>query len=187
MAFFMRTYSCDNGGEAEPHEFEVMLKSGEHPKFCPVCGAEVDAESLPLPSKIAIGGSAIARATDQTYRLLESSTAARAAELGAPALKVTDLKDNLREGDVAAKLPVSPEFRNFEEERRQLGLPPMTRWGGGFASPGARVGAPIPAGAPGQAYAGPGHIALAAAQPHHEERVREIVANPMYQPYVRGR
>jgi len=187
MAFFMRSYSCDGGGEAEPHEFEVMLKSGEHPKFCPVCGCEVDAEALPLPAKIAIGGSAIARATDQTYRLLESSTAARAAELGAPALKVTDLKDNLREGDVAAKPPPNNIVTNFAREAKErFGINYMG-FGGGFASPGARVGSPIPAGAPGQAYAGPGHIALAAAQPHHEERVREIVANPTHRPYVSGR
>lgn len=177
-----RTYSCDNGGEGEPHEFEVMLASGEHPKFCPQCGCEVDAEALPLPAKVAIGGSAIARATDQTYRLVENSSAARAAELNAPHLKITDMHDNLRHGDVAAKTPDNAVTRFARETKQTLGINYM-QWGGGMG--GARVGPPITT-APGQSYAGPGHIAMHALQPAHEDRVREIVSHPTHKPYVGG-
>jgi hypothetical protein len=169
MAYVFRTYSCDGGGEGEPHRFEVMLASGDHPKFCPQCGCEVDASALPVPAKIAVGGSAIARSTDQTYRLLETSSAARAAELDAPHLKITDMNDTLRHGDVAAKAPQNAVTRFAAEAKAGLGINYL-QWGGGMG--GARVGPPIPAGA-GQAYSGPGHVALQALQPGHEARVQQ--------------
>jgi hypothetical protein len=192
MAYVFRTYSCDGGGEGSPHQFEVMLASGEHPRFCPQCGCEVDPEALPIPSKIAVGGSAIARATDMTYSLVESSSAARAAELGQPGLKVTDMNDNLRHGDVAAKrLPVSAEFASFERERQNLGLPSMVGWGGGLAASGdirggGRVAPPIQGDSPTQKFAGPGHIALHALQPEHDARVQQVVASPTHKPYRGG-
>ena len=147
MSYTIRTYECDSGGEAEPHRFEVMLASGENPKFCPACGCEVDQASLPVPAKVSIGGSAIARSTDQTYRLIEDSTRTRAEALADQSgmegearrdfiskFAVTDMHDRQREGDVAGKtLPRSAEFLHFENERRGLGLPDMTGFGGGFA------------------------------------------------------
>jgi hypothetical protein len=175
----IRTYQCNGGGEGEPHRFEVMLAPGKHPRFCLECGAEVDPASLPVPARIAIGGSAIARATDETYRLLEQSTAARAAELHAPSLKVTDLKDNLREGDVAAKVAPNAVTTFAAEAKERFGIDYM-QWGGGL---GGRVAPAMPAGVSGQRYAGPGHVAMAALQPEHEGRVREVVARPTHRPY----
>lgn len=179
MAYTIRTYECDGGGEGEPHRFDVLLATGEHPKFCPQCGNEVDADALPVPAKIAIGGSAIARATDQTYKLVEDSSAARAAELNAPYLKVTDMNDNLRHGDVAAKAPINKVTQFAQEAKNNLGVNYLA-WGGGMG--GARVGPPISTG-PGQTYAGPGHVAMAAFQQDHEARVRDIVANPTHRPF----
>lgn len=178
MSFVIRTYRCDNGGEGDPHEFEIMLASGEQPKFCPQCGCEVG-DIAPIPAKISIGGSPIARATDMTYRALERSSAARAAELDAPELKITNLSDNLREGDVAAKMPVNTVSQFSEEVKTKYGIDYMN-WGGGMA--GGRV-APNISG-PSGGYVGPGHIALHAAQPGHAERVREIVEHPSAKPYV---
>jgi hypothetical protein len=132
---------------------------------------------------LSIGGSAISRATDHTYRLLETSTAERAAALNAPSLKVTDLKDNLREGDVAAKAPDNVVTRFARETKAQYGINYLS-WGGGMG--GARVAPTIPGGAPGQSYAGPGHIALAALQPEHEARVQDVVTHPTHKPYVGG-
>lgn len=153
------------------------------PRFCVKCGAEFDADTEAVPGTHAIGGSAMAVATDLTYRQLEQTSAARAAEFDAPSLKVTDLNDNLREGDVAAKrLPVSPQFTQFERDRASSGLPPFTAWGGGFATPGVRVAPVIPSASPGAAFAGPGHIAIAAAQPEHEHRVIEAKAATSYKP-----
>jgi len=137
---------------------------------------------------VSIGGSAIARSTDQVYRQLEESSAARAAELNAPSLKITNLRDDVRVGDIAAKaLPVSAEFAHFTREREALGLPAMQGWGGGFAAAagGGRMAPRIPGPSPQQSFAGPGHIAMAGIQPAHEQRVQDIVAHPSHQPYVR--
>ena len=196
MAWVFRTYSCDGGGEGEPHQFEVMLASGEHPKFCPQCGCEVDAEALPVPSKIAIGGTANGTAPDLTYRLVEESSEARAKMLADESglqgaartdfiskFKVTDLNDGLRHGDVAAKAPSNAVTRFAQETKDNLGVNYLA-WGGGMG--GARVGPPIASGTPGQSFAGPGHVALAALQPEHENRVRDMVSHPTHKPHNGG-
>src|ERR1700675_2269650 len=98
--YVFRTYACEECSK----QFEIMQDRDDGaPRFCVHCGAEFDAEAEPIPGTHRIGGSAIARSTDSTYRQFEESSAARAAELDAPALKITNLGDNLREGDVAAK------------------------------------------------------------------------------------
>jgi hypothetical protein len=185
MAWVVRTYVC--GDEECGKQFEMFQDRDEGPpKFCPECGAEVDPEAAPIPSRIAIGGSAIARSTDSTYRQLEESSAARAAELDAPSLKITNLKDNLREGDVAAKAPPDNIISRFDREAEMNGRRPYTGWGGGYASPGARVAPVISTGTPGAAYVGPGHMALAAAQPEHDQRVTQIISRPTHQPFAAG-
>jgi hypothetical protein len=73
------------------------------PDFCQSCGSYVGTDPDFVPSKLNIGGSALARATDQAYRDLEASPAG-----------ITDLKDNLREGDVAAK-PVQPSQEYLQQ------------------------------------------------------------------------
>ncbi len=84
------------------------------PDYCPLCKAFVGdtAEKQPV-FKISIG-TAKGKVPDQVYRNLEDSSAARAQEaadlVGAnvaemSAIKVTNLKDNSREGDVAAVTP----------------------------------------------------------------------------------
>jgi hypothetical protein len=179
MGWVVRTYGCQECS----HQREVMQDSEEGPpwKFCEACGAQVGDE--PIPSRIAIGGSPIARSADLTYRQLEESSAARAAELDSPALKITDLKDNLREGDVAAvqKPPGTRETQNyvtwFDDQMKQDSQYKrgITGWGGGFAGP---VGSSIrPNGEP-----GPGNVAMAAAQPEHARRVHETMASTPYKP-----
>jgi hypothetical protein len=178
----VRTYRCLDC----EHDIERFQDSADGPpKFCENCGAEFEGDAEPVPGTHAIGGSAIARSTDLTYRQLEDSSAARAAELGAPALKITNLNDNLREGDVAAKAPDNVISR-FDREAVAQGRQPITGWGGGYATPGVRVGSLIPAGHPGAGFAGPGHIALAAAQPEHAARVQQVIASTPYRPYVKG-
>lgn len=180
--YVVRTYGCEECSA----QFEMFQTSDEGPpKFCPQCGAEFDPDADPIPSRIAIGGSAIAKSTDLTYRQLEDSSAARAAELGAPSLKITDLRDNLREGDVAAKGPPDNVITRFDREAVAQGRKPMTAWGGGFATPGARVAAPIQ-GAGGN-FVGPGHIALQGAQETHLQRVQDVMRSTPYAPYVKGR
>jgi hypothetical protein len=181
MAWIVRTYRCPECS----HQWEKLQSSDDgSPKFCEECGADFrDAELEPVPSRIALGGSAIARSTDGMYRDLEETSAARAYALDAPHLKITDLKDNLRHGDVAAKMPSNTVTRFVEETKDNLGINYM-QWGGGMA--GARVAPTMPTGTPGQAFAGPGHMALAAIQPDHEQKVAESAANPQGR-FVQGR
>lgn len=97
MGLIFRTYGCADCGA----EVEILQTAEEGPPAeCPACGGAPRPE--PIPTGMRIGGSAVARSVDQTYRALEESSAARAEEAGEPALKITDLRDNLREGDVAA-------------------------------------------------------------------------------------
>lgn len=122
MSLVFRTFECpDCDGR-----FELMQERDDAPpRFCLHCGADFGADEShrpeAVPAKIAIGGGSAARSVDQTYRMLEESSAARAEAVGNPALKITDLHDNLREGDVAAKVPAVPnnsigQFMRYAEE-----------------------------------------------------------------------
>jgi hypothetical protein len=181
VSFLVRTYECPECSR----RIELLQTAEEGPpRFCGYCGTDFG-EAEPVPGTHAIGGSNIARATDGMYRELETTSAARAEALNAPHLKITDLNDRLREGDVAAKAPDNTVTR-FQREAK-AGVGANFGWGGGFSTPGARVAPPIPSGVPGQAFTGPGHIALAGAQGDHQQRVAQIVANPSAKPYVSGR
>ena len=157
----VRTYACDSGGTAEEHVFDVMLRSDEHPKFCPQCGFSVDQRSKPRPSKVSIGGSAIARSVDMTYRALEDGSAARAEAVGNPNLKITNMKDRLREGDSAAMLP-----NNSVTQFMGLAAESNIRYGFGGGSMGRNVSlnTASPAPIPTNAITGAGHSALWAIQ-----------------------
>ena len=153
----IRTYACDSAGTAEDHVFEVRLRSDEHPKFCPQCGFAVDQRSKPRPSKVSIGGKPITRAVDMTYQELERGSAERAAAVNNPNLKITNMKDRLREGDVAAVLP-SNAVTGFMADASRKGV--NYGWGGGgqmvqFANP-----TPVPT----NTWTGPGHVALSGIQ-----------------------
>jgi len=87
----------------------------EMPKFCPYCGASDDSDDAPIPSQLNIGGSAVARSVDKMYRDTEASSAMRAEMVGDNSLKITNMRDNLREGDVAA-MPVNNMVTQYAEE-----------------------------------------------------------------------
>jgi hypothetical protein len=172
MSLIYRTYACDGpDDESSPHTFELLIERDQHPKFCPLCGVRFEDEPEPIPGGFAIGGSAAARSVDQTYSLLEESSAVRAQlaeEAGVPSaqarsLKVTDLKDNLREGDVAAKIPAYPNnpVGQFMQQAEQVGIKygwqrAQTPGGGNYNGPTtSRTG---------QRVSGPANDALGAVQ-----------------------
>lgn len=74
------------------------------PSFCPGCGEYMGEGPQPMPSMPNIG-TGKGRAADDAYRQMESASIARAEAAGDPALKITNMKDNLREGDVAGIAP----------------------------------------------------------------------------------
>ncbi len=70
-------------------------------------------DPLIMPPLVSIGTHK-GKAVDLTYRQLEESSNFRAEMAGDPSLKITNLKDNLREGDVAAIAPQpSKEYRDI--------------------------------------------------------------------------
>lgn len=159
MAYIFRTYGCDSGGEAEEHTFELMQSSDEGPpKFCPKCGNAIDPEIEAVPGTHAIGGSNIVKGVDMTWKLLQESGEERAEITGNPNFKITDMKDHLREGDVAAMLPRN-SVTNFMDSASQMGV--NYGFGGGGAM-GLQTSNPTPV--PTTGYTGPGHVALAGIQ-----------------------
>lgn len=113
----MRTYHCP---DCENNHEQLLMHATDEPDPCPYCG-NAEAPYIQLPSRSKIGGSNIARATDSMYNELEASSIARShmaaeqmmaagvpqadAEKAAREIRVTNLHDNLRQGDVAAMAP----------------------------------------------------------------------------------
>src|ERR1700687_2230398 len=122
MAKIKYTIRCPTCGG----KFSVI--SEEMPNFCMLCGAADDSDDAPVPTQMNIGGSAIARSVNQMYKDAETSSAYRAEMAGDPALKITNMRDNLREGDVAA-MPVNNAVTQYADEaHRHLGF---NMWQGG--------------------------------------------------------
>lgn len=176
-----RTYECP---ECE-QRFELMQEREEGPpRFCVHCGADFSDEELPaIPAKVSLGGGAAARSVDMTYKLLEESTAEMAERVGNPALKVTNLKDNLREGDVAAMVPEVPNnsVGAFMREAKGQGI--NYGWQGGPAyNDTAR---PLESGS--GRFSGPANLALGAVQgdmgtTHAETMARMTAAGQLNRP-----
>jgi DNA-directed RNA polymerase subunit RPC12/RpoP len=102
MAIY-RTYHCSDCDR----DFEIFHMSRDEPPpdECPYCTAEPEAPYLPLPRGGKMIGSNISKAVDLTFKHVEESGQRAFEASGNPAAKVTNMKDNLREGDVAAVVP----------------------------------------------------------------------------------
>lgn len=109
----IREYECEVCGA----HFDIFHASRDEPPpdTCPHCGGISEAPRLPIPSGGHIGGSNIARSVDQMYKQTEKASEYRAEVAGDPTLKITNLRDNLREGDVAA-MPVNNEVTRYAQE-----------------------------------------------------------------------
>lgn len=81
----MRTYACPDCGGQFRHLH--MTRDEPPPSECELCHADMTDAQPELP-RVNIGGSAISRAVDKTYGQLEQQG-------------LTNLRDGLREGDVA--------------------------------------------------------------------------------------
>ena len=108
-----RTYECTDCG----HSFRFVHHPVDEPppSFCPACGVKFDGTPYEPPPAPRIANPRHA-SMDQTYRALEDSSVARADmayEAGGGdradynLMHVTDLKDNVREGEIAAKVEPS--------------------------------------------------------------------------------
>jgi len=160
MAYVFRTYACDGGGKLEEHTFEIMQDRAEGPpRYCPACGCIVS-QATPRPARIAIGGKPIIKATDMTYRALEAQGEAAYRRTGNPNMKITNMRDHLREGDVAAMpMPVNSVTR-FMQDAGDKGI--GYGWGGGGSMIAPATSQPTAINYNG--WTGPGHPALSAIQ-----------------------
>ena len=118
----IRSYRCPGASGHPPHTFDFMHHPSDEPppRFCPLCGYDSDADDGMVAAIVAPHVSdgrakALSQSADQTYRAMEDGSAHRAAmassETGedASSLKITNLKDNLKMGDIAAPdLPANP-------------------------------------------------------------------------------
>lgn len=117
MSYKLRTYECP---ECEKHfEYFHTVTDGVEdspPDYCPKCGAFVGPDQQPLPwfGKI---GKIQNQTYDKVYRGMEAASHARAQEaadmLGVPVhemsnIKMDNMRDNLREGDISYIGPSAP-------------------------------------------------------------------------------
>lgn len=141
---FSRTYECPDclgvfGFRHHPNSEPLV-------NFCPLCGNDMRGEAKEMPAAPAIART-IGKTADGVYRQMEIASAANAeaaAELGGgeakdyAGLRVTNLADRLRPGDVAAKMPDNPVSRHMVATR-QGGFSPVAGMSGAdFAAGTAR-------------------------------------------------
>lgn len=131
MAFF-RHYQCPDCSGT----FRFLHHPADEPppNFCPLCGSNMTIEPVFVPLAPHIGRT-IGKTADNVYRQMEVASAANmeaAAELGGgdtsdySALKVTDMADYLRPGDVAAKMPANPVSQHMANTGQGGFQPGMT-------------------------------------------------------------
>ena len=101
----IRTYECP---DCEKQFSFLHLKSDEPPpNNCPHCGSYVGPDQTPLPALVNFP-TKTSKSADAVYRAMEDSSAVRAQEVerltgeDASHIKITDLRDNQRPGDIAA-------------------------------------------------------------------------------------
>lgn len=138
----IRTYQCPDCSET--FDFFHRTASEPPPAHCEVCKAPMFDVAPELP-KVNIGGSNLSKSVDQTYAAAEAS------------LGVTDMKDSLRDGEPAAKVPVNTVTRVAAQMGHNF-------WGGG--SPHIGSAPELIAGARGAAQHSLG--ALSAIQSNHK-------------------
>ena len=101
-------------------------------KYCVLCGAYVGPDDPDfVPSQMNIGTNK-GKSPDMVYRQMEETSAYRAEMAGNPDLKITDLKDSLREGDVAAKTVRNTVTDYMDTAKEQLKGSGMESLAGGY-------------------------------------------------------
>jgi len=138
----VRRYECPDCN-AE-FKFMHMTKDEPVPDYCPHCGNFMGTGPIQLPPFIAIKSQRTKNA-DKTYRDMETGSETRqqlAAEMTGldkadlNSIKITDLKDHLKPGDIAAKVPTNPVSEMMDANKGNPNI--------GFVSPsvGAQYGVP---------------------------------------------
>lgn len=145
MALKSRTWACpDCEGQ-----FTTLTDDREGPpRFCQCCGNDMSADPEVIPYFSRVGKSAN-QTLDKTYRAMESASIARAEEaasmMNVPVsemshIKMTNMRDNVREGDTSYIAPPSQE-----QAIMRNGVAPASSADVAALRGGAALGSPPPA------------------------------------------
>ncbi len=144
----LATYACPGANGHPPHQFEYFHHPNKTedpaPRFCPRCGWDSQAgddDGVVLPFKAGIvaphvrAGMAKAKfdSANQTYRQMEEGSRDMAYQAGEQSgedeshMRITNLKDNLREGDIAAvDIPKNEVSKLMDQAPQVTGFQPGT-------------------------------------------------------------
>lgn len=123
-------YECPDCEKQFFYQPESTADDG--PKFCPKCGvnlADNSAEVIEI-TRVNINTS-VSKKNDTLYRQMETASAGRAEEaadmLGidkseTSGMKITDMNDGQRPGDIAAKLPANPVVEAMKNSTSMTGF-----------------------------------------------------------------
>ena len=178
-----RSYLCPGTASYPAHTFSYFhhpsIEQDPVPRFCPTCGCDGEAVDTPFEREVTAPhiSNAKALSPDMVYRNMEGQAEERiqmAAELtGQPVgdfkdMKITDLKDNLKAGEIAAVAMPQNDVTMRMDQMAQRGIPVgfVGNGGQGFAQ---------------AAHTGPHpHAGLGAAvqvQQHFQHNVTSIMRN----------
>lgn len=144
-------YRCPDCGQT--FKFAHHPNDAPPPDYCPLCNSYVGADVPPefVPQAPAIGGKR--KSADLVYRQMEEASIHRAREAAELAgvsesemahLKITNMKDNLREGDIAAVTPPpTPVDRAMQQIPGQVGFSSAAQQQGAAYAAAAQSG-PFP-------------------------------------------
>lgn len=136
-----RTYECPDCLERFP--FLHMTKDEPPPEHCPRCGNYMGVDPAPMPSLFSIS-SKVSKSADAVYRGMEEASAHRAEIVeqltgeSASNMKITNMRDNQRAGDVAAistpnpvsqAMATAPQNFNFQPNAAAVGFEAQTKVG----------------------------------------------------------
>jgi hypothetical protein len=136
-----RTYECPDCLARFP--FLHMNSDEPPPEHCPRCGNYMGVDPKPMPSLFSIK-SKVSKSADSVYRAMEDASAERAAVVqemtgeDASNMKITNMNDHQRHGDIAAKTPANevskvmaaaPNVLNFQNNQVAQGFASQTAVG----------------------------------------------------------
>lgn len=119
-----RTYECPDCG----HQFRFLHMNRDEPppEHCPACGNYMGETPQAMPSLFSIK-SRVSKSGDQVYRAMEDASAARAEQVeamtgeSASHMRITNMRDNQRQGDVAAVTPPNEVQKVMQQAPKNMG------------------------------------------------------------------
>lgn len=120
----MRTYQCPGCSGQFDYLHHPNIDSDPAPRFCPLCGFDTQAdEDSGLQAAVTMPAlpRGVAKNVDGIFRAEQEGAAFRAELSGEPSLNVTDQRDNLRYGDIAAVPVVNPVSQFIDQNPNVAG------------------------------------------------------------------